>query len=752
MQKTFMMRALAWLLLLCLSIGALPPVYATELPSTEPETIQDIPTVEAAEPAGAAVPADPITVPESEQTETPAEQPDDPLPEIPPVHTQTTTNPAPDDPPAEPITGIEAFLLPEDAISCSFSDVALSDWYYNAVAYGYSLGLVNGRSSDRFDPQSTITAAEAIALSVRVHQKYHALTEELTAADGEPWYTPYIAYAKDHGLIPAGIDELTAPITRQQAAAVFCRTLPEAELAAINTITEIPDVGQNNPYLPQILTLYNAGILTGTDAVYGTFRPTQQLARSEFVQLLYKLILPTARTQQSFSRYTGMDALDADRYELRCTFRDVAKDSWYHTSVAVQQALGLLQGKSAERFAPDDSVTLAEATAISVRIYRRYHGIADPITTTDGEDWYAPYITLAREYGILPADWTDYTAPITRIRAASLMYNTLPTQELGAINQVAAIPDVAASVSGYQQVLALYNAGVLTGNDKYGNFTPAAYLTRAQFAAMTTRLIDPDYRQKFTLVTDVVGEKIVYGTSGAGRELVAYRYGSGKNVMVVGFAIHGFEDNYARDGYELVYTAEALMKKLESSMSTVKNGDWSVYVLPCMNPDGLYDGYTNSGPGRCTTTYLTGGKLSTGHGIDMNRCFPRNFRVHTNSRNYTGSTPLACREAQALAAFIQQVKGSGTNVCIDTHGWTQQIMTTTGTGGLLYRTFKQQFGGNTYANCTYSGGYFTAYAASLGYHACLFEFPGGIYSHNAFLSSGYSAKYIACIMTLLNKY
>ena len=36
------------------------------------------------------------------------------------------------------------------------------------------------------------------------------------------------------------------------------------------------------------------------------------------------------------------------------------------------------------------------------------------------------------------------------------------------------------------------------------------------------------------------GEKIVYGTSGEGRELCAYRYGSGKNVLVVGFAIHGY--------------------------------------------------------------------------------------------------------------------------------------------------------------------------------------------------------------------
>ena len=38
-------------------------------------------------------------------------------------------------------------------------------------------------------------------------------------------------------------------------------------------------------------------------------------------------------------------------------------------------------------------------------------------------------------------------------------------------------------------------------------------------------------------------EEIIYGTSGEGRNLVAYKFGNGKNVMVLGYAIHGYEDN-----------------------------------------------------------------------------------------------------------------------------------------------------------------------------------------------------------------
>lgn len=69
-------------------------------------------------------------------------------------------------------------------------------------------------------------------------------------------------------------------------------------------------------------------------------------------------------------------------------------------------------------------------------------------------------------------------------------------------------------------------------------------------------------------------EAIVYGQSGAGRNLMAYRFGTGNNVMVLGFAIHGYEDNWSRDGGALVYTAGELMKDLDANMDLVNNYDW----------------------------------------------------------------------------------------------------------------------------------------------------------------------------------
>lgn len=244
------------------------------------------------------------------------------------------------------------------------------------------------------------------------------------------------------------------------------------------------------------------------------------------------------------------------------------------------------------------------------------------------------------------------------------------------------------------------------------------------------------------------GEKICYGYSGEGRELIAYRFGNGSHVMVLGFALHGFEDNFYQDGKALVYTAEQLMASLKKSNLAAQHG-WTVYVLPCMNPDGLYSGYSHNGPGRCTTRrFDADGKLMVG-GIDLNRCFPVGFTPTFTSRNYTGSTPLGCPEAKALSEFIQRVKGNSTNILVDTHGWYQQIIVHTDTEGLLYQAFHRNFPKNVH---TYSGkahGYLTEYAYSLGYDTCLFEFPDGLFSMDAFKKSGYCEKYIASIETIL---
>lgn len=255
------------------------------------------------------------------------------------------------------------------------------------------------------------------------------------------------------------------------------------------------------------------------------------------------------------------------------------------------------------------------------------------------------------------------------------------------------------------------------------------------------------------LEAPATAEAIVYGRSGAGRDMVAYKFGEGSNVLVAGFAIHGYEDNFAKDGLCLVYTADKLMDLLAENIDTISDYGWTVYVLPCMNPDGLADGTGQNGPGRCSTTYLdSNGALVTGTGIDINRSFPAYWQAYTSARNFNGSAPLASYESKALAEFLSSHMGTGVNLCIDAHGWYQQIITSESATGSIFNVFSSAFPANQYTSLYGAPGYFSAYAASLGYTACLFEFPGGIFSFDTFVSSGYCEKFNDCILKLLETY
>ena len=66
---------------------------------------------------------------------------------------------------------------------------------------------------------------------------------------------------------------------------------------------------------------------------------------------------------------------------------------------------------------------------------------------------------------------------------------------------------------------------------------------------------------------------ITYGTSGEGRALMAYQFGSGKNVMVLGYEIHGYEDNFDKDGGALVYAAGQIMNQLASNQALLDDYD-----------------------------------------------------------------------------------------------------------------------------------------------------------------------------------
>ena len=103
---------------------------------------------------------------------------------------------------------------------------------------------------------------------------------------------------------------------------------------------------------------------------------------------------------------------------------------------------------------------------------------------------------FALKQGIFTETNADMTKPATRAQLAGMVAKAISSAELKPLNQVENIPDVSAADEYYAEILLLYRAGVLNGADAQGNFMPQKSVTRAETAAMLSRLISPQLRMK----------------------------------------------------------------------------------------------------------------------------------------------------------------------------------------------------------------------------------------------------------------
>ena len=84
----------------------------------------------------------------------------------------------------------------------------------------------------------------------------------------------------------------------------------------------------------------------------GTVKPLNNISRAEVATIFFRLLKPEIR----------------DEYLTQTSqFTDVSADAWYNTAVSTMAALGIVNGRTADTFAPDASITRAEFAAICAR-------------------------------------------------------------------------------------------------------------------------------------------------------------------------------------------------------------------------------------------------------------------------------------------------------------------------------------------------------------------------------------------------
>lgn len=172
-------------------------------------------------------------------------------------------------------------------------------------------------------------------------------------------------------------------------------------------------------------------------------------------------------------------------------FRDVPGGAWYANAVRRAYETGMVNGESAELFAPNGKVTAAEAVTLAARYLSLYY--ADGHCFTGSGAWYRPYYDYLAVWGI-DAGQDNPDAPIKRSEFARLLARVLPDGAAGGSKAVS-FPDVPASASYAASVDKLAQNGIVAGSDD-GLFHPDSNLTRAEMAQIVARMVDRSMRVK----------------------------------------------------------------------------------------------------------------------------------------------------------------------------------------------------------------------------------------------------------------
>jgi hypothetical protein len=224
--------------------------------------------------------------------------------------------------------------------------------------------------------------------------------------------------------------------------------------------------------------------------------------------IILTFVILAAVAAQPAAALGGMSLFSPVRSFDDGVFTDVSGGEWYAPYVKAAYELGLTDGRGGGNFDPDGALTIAEAVKLAVTVHRIYNSNTKPLS--GGSPWYDPYMRYARANGVAGAELPNPGARASRSDFAVILASALPDEALTPINLIddGAIPDVAAGYSYGSAVYALYRAGVLTGVGRDGFFYPGRSVSRAEAAAVVSRMALPDTRVRFSLRSALTAEAL----------------------------------------------------------------------------------------------------------------------------------------------------------------------------------------------------------------------------------------------------
>ena len=197
----------------------------------------------------------------------------------------------------------------------------------------------------------------------------------------------------------------------------------------------------------------------------GTVRPNGKITRAEVATIFFRLLDDDTR---------------AKYWSSENNFSDVSADKWYNNAVSTLCNMGVIGGYADGTFRPDAPISRAEFAKIAVSFTQNngsavYNYFTDVKTT----DWFAPYVTAAKDAGLIEGYSDGSFKPeseITRAEACAIVNRTLgrkPSKAHMKISDRIDWPDVQTTDWFYEAIMEATNSHtyqmgkrVETWNDK----------------------------------------------------------------------------------------------------------------------------------------------------------------------------------------------------------------------------------------------------------------------------------------------
>ena len=191
------------------------------------------------------------------------------------------------------VTITATFVETEAPVGEPFLDVNEGDWFYDAVAYAYENGLMDGVGGNRFAPNSATTRAQLVTILYRMEGQ-PAVSGDLPFTDVEAgtWYTNAVGWAAQNGIVNGVGDDTFAPgndLTREQLVTILYRYAEAKgyDVSASADLAGYPDGEEIQAYAREAMAWAVAeNIIQGMED--DTLKPAGNASRAQIATILMR--------------------------------------------------------------------------------------------------------------------------------------------------------------------------------------------------------------------------------------------------------------------------------------------------------------------------------------------------------------------------------------------------------------------------------------------------------------------------------